>query len=292
MSVGLLFSGSRSRAAEQRAERVPLSVKGNHGAVTEETVVSWSHSLYSFNWFGIAGAGMGRKRIISEDKILDAAQYVVAQDGAGQLTIDAVAERAGISKASILYLYKSKRALIEAIVRRAVRYDCDFNEAAIQSFGSVDGSVVRGRILAATQCPPEASRSVALDLCAAVAQDPQLREPMQDFQDFVIARIAKTSAHPRGALLAHLALEGLKLLELLDFRSWSKAERTRLLREIEWLVDVDPKPLKPSRKMMLPKGLAKHPALSGSRNLKAISLAAHSEGVRNVRKRDTAGAGH
>jgi hypothetical protein len=35
---------------------------------------------------------MGRKRIISEDKILDAAQYVVARDGAGQLTIDAVAE--------------------------------------------------------------------------------------------------------------------------------------------------------------------------------------------------------
>jgi AcrR family transcriptional regulator len=78
---------------------------------------------------------MGRKRIISEDKILDAAQYVVAQDGAGQLAIDAVAERAGISKASILYLYKSKRALIEAIVRRAVRYDCDFNEAPSRALG-------------------------------------------------------------------------------------------------------------------------------------------------------------
>jgi AcrR family transcriptional regulator len=235
---------------------------------------------------------MGRKRIISEDQILDAAQYVVAQDGAGQLTIDAVAERAGISKASILYLYKSKRALIEAIVRRAVRYDTDFNEAAIQSIGSVDGAVVRGRILAATEFLPEASRSVALDLCAAVAQDPQLRRPMQDFQDSIIARIAKTSAHPRGALLAHLALEGLKLLELLDFHSWSKAERNRLLREIEWLVDVDPKPLKPSRKIMLPKGLDKHSALSGSQKLRVISVAAHTGGVRSVRKRDTAGAGH
>jgi AcrR family transcriptional regulator len=141
---------------------------------------------------------MGRKRIISEDRILDAAQYVVAQHGAGQLTIDAVAERAGISKASVLYLYKSKRALMEAIVRRAVRYDSDFNEAAIQSFGSVDGSVVRGRILAATEFLPGASRSVALDLCAAVAQDPQLRKPMQVFQNSIIARIAMTSAHPRG----------------------------------------------------------------------------------------------
>jgi AcrR family transcriptional regulator len=235
---------------------------------------------------------MGRKRIISEDMILDAAQYVVAQDGAGQLTIDAVAERAGISKASVLYLYKSKRALIEAIVRRVVRYDSDFNEAAIQSFGSVDGSVVRGRILAATEFLPEASRSVALDLCAAVAQDPQLRKPMQDFQNSIIARIAKTSAHPRGALLAHLALEGLKLLELLDFHSWSNAERNHLLREIEWLVDVDPKPIKRSRKVMLPKSLAKHPALSGSQKLKAISFAAHFERARDLRKRDTAGTDH
>lgn len=234
---------------------------------------------------------MGRKRVISEDMILDAAQYVVARDGAGQLTIDAVADRAGISKASILYLYKSKRALIEAIVRRAVRYDSDFNEAAIQSFGFVDGSVVRGRILAAAEFPPEASRSVALDLCAAVAQDPQLRKPMQEFQNSMIARIAKTSAHPRGALLAHLALEGLKLLELLDFHSWSKAERNLLLREIEWLVDVDPKPLRPSGKMNLPNALANHPSLAGCRKLKAISSAAHAKGVRSTRKRSTAEGG-
>lgn len=232
---------------------------------------------------------MGRKRIISEDRILDAAQYVVAQDGAGQLTIDAVAERAGISKASILYLYKSKRALIAAIVRRAVRYDSDFNEAAIQSIESVDGAVVRGRILAAAKFPPEAFRSVALDLCAAVSQDPQLRKPMQEFQDSILARIAKTSGHPRGALLAHLALEGLKLLELLDFHSWPKAERNRLLREIEWLVDVDPKPLKSSRKIMLSKTLAKHPGLSGSRKLKAISLAAHTDGTGGLQKRDDRG---
>jgi AcrR family transcriptional regulator len=234
---------------------------------------------------------VGRKRVISEDMILDAAQYVVARDGAAQLTIDAVANQAGISKASVLYLYKSKRALIEAIVHRAARYDSDFNEAAIESLGSVDGGVVRGRILAATEFLPEASRSIALDICAAVAQDAQLRKPMQEFQNSIIGRIARTSAHPRGALLAHLALEGLKLLELLDFHSWSKAERNHLLREIEWLVDVDPKPLNPSGKMKLPSALAKHPALTGSQKLKAISSAAHAKRERSTRKRDSTEAG-
>jgi AcrR family transcriptional regulator len=114
---------------------------------------------------------MGRKRIISDNQILDAAQHVVGRDGAGQLTVDAVASQAGISKASVLYFYKSKKALIEAIVQRVVRLDREENEAAIRSIGALDGAVVRGRILAAADWIPEASRSVALDLCAATAQN-------------------------------------------------------------------------------------------------------------------------
>ena len=43
-------------------------------------------------------------------------------------------------------------------------------------------------------------------------------------------------------MLAHLALEGLKLLELLDFHLWPKDERNRLLQDIEWLISVDPGP--------------------------------------------------
>lgn len=191
---------------------------------------------------------MGRRRILSHDQILDAAQFAVGKAGAGQLTVDSVAEQAGISKATVLYLYKSKKTLIEAIVERAVRYDSDFNEAAIRSCGPTDGAVVRGRILAAAEPFPEESRAVALHLCAAAAQDRQLRKPMQNFQNSVISRIEKNCAHPRGALLAHLALEGLKLLELLDFRAWPKGERDRILQDIDWLVGVDPKPAKAVRK--------------------------------------------
>ncbi|WP_433967076.1 TetR/AcrR family transcriptional regulator [Tunturiibacter gelidiferens] len=185
---------------------------------------------------------MGRKRIISDEQILDAAQHVVGRDGAGQLTVDAVATQAGISKASVLYFYKSKKALIEATVQRIVRLDREVNEAAIRSLDALDGAVVRGRILAAADWMPEASRSVALDLCAAAAQDPKLRRPAQEFQNSIIARIQKTCAHARGAMLAHLALEGLKLLELLDFHIWPKDERNRLLQDIEWLISVDPGP--------------------------------------------------
>ena len=185
---------------------------------------------------------MGRKRTISQEQILDAAQRVVGRDGAGQLTVDAVASEAGISKASVLNFFTSKRALIEAVVERLIRQDAELNEEAILRFSGQDASVVRGRVAAAASWIPRKTHATAINLCAAAAQDPQLRRGAQKFQRSVIARIPKTSAHPRGAMLAHLALEGLKLLELLDFFQWPAAERKQLLRDIEWLVTVDPKP--------------------------------------------------
>ncbi|WCK74443.1 hypothetical protein [Agrobacterium tumefaciens] len=43
-----------------------------------------------------------------------------------------------------------------------------------------------------------------------------------------------------GALLAYLALKGLKFLEYLDFHHFPREERDKLLREINWLVTTQP----------------------------------------------------
>ncbi|MFM2088082.1 MAG: hypothetical protein RLZZ237_2951 [Pseudomonadota bacterium] len=183
---------------------------------------------------------MGRKRVIDQEHILDAAEVVVARDGAARLTLDAVAVQAGISKASVLYDYKSKQALIAAVVDRAVARDNAFNQETTTSLGAVDSAVIRGRIAAAALPIPEQFKQVAMNLCAAMAQDAQLRATLQANQQAVITQILASSAQPRGALLAYLALEGLKLLEALDYHSWPQEERSRILREIGWLVDVEP----------------------------------------------------
>jgi AcrR family transcriptional regulator len=188
---------------------------------------------------------MGRKRTIDQEQILNAAEFVVARDGAARLTLEAVADRAGVSKASVIYDFKSKQALIEAVIRRAVRNDNAFNDGVTEGLGNITSSVIRGRIVAASEPFPDEFRAVALNLCAALAQDAQLRTAIQVNQTAVIDRIMKTSANPRGALLAYLALEGLKLLESLDYHTWPKAERAKILREINWLVDARPEQIKP-----------------------------------------------
>ena len=192
---------------------------------------------------------MGRKRTIDQEQILNAAEFVVARDGAARLTLEAVAERAGVSKASVIYDFKSKQALIAAVIRRAVRNDNAFNDGVTRGLGNITSSVIRGRIVAASEPFPDEFRAVALNLCAALAQDAQLRTAIQVNQTAVIDSIMKTSANPRGALLAYLALEGLKLLESLDYHTWPKAERAKILREINWLVDARPEQNKPLPKM-------------------------------------------
>ncbi|MDG2529931.1 TetR/AcrR family transcriptional regulator [Caulobacter endophyticus] len=183
---------------------------------------------------------MGRKRIVDRDAVLDAAEAVVARDGAARLTLDAVAEQAGIGKATVLYDFKTKAALIDAVVERAVARDNAFNTAMTDSLDGQGDAVIRGRILAAATPLPDDFRAVALNLCAALAQDAGLRGRIQENQKTVIAALTADAASPRGAQLAYLALEGLKLLEALDYHAWPVEERTRILREINWLVTANP----------------------------------------------------
>ena len=185
---------------------------------------------------------MGRKRVIDQEEILNAAEAVVVRDGAAHLTLDAVAEQAGISKASVIYDYKSKQALIQAVIERRVANDKAVIQELTDRLGDVPSAVMRGRILASSEPPLDDARAVAVNLCAALAQDAELRSGIQKEQANNIASILETSESPRGALLAYLALEGLKILEYLDLHTWPEKERSRILREINWLVDAVPQP--------------------------------------------------
>lgn len=183
---------------------------------------------------------MGRKRVIDQQAILDAGEAVVARMGAANLTLEAVASEAGISKASVLYDFKTKQALIEAIVERAFHVDRERHAASEAELKSSDSVAVRGRIKVAAEPPPEEFKPVALNLSMALMLDPALRSRMHQAQAETIARIIDTATSPRGALLAYLAVEGLKFLEYLDFHHFSPDERSRIIREIGWLVTATP----------------------------------------------------
>ena len=56
------------------------------------------------------------RRPSSRDKILDAAISIVAEAGVPQLTIEAAAAAAGVTKAGLIYHFKTRDDLLAAVV--------------------------------------------------------------------------------------------------------------------------------------------------------------------------------
>ena len=65
-----------------------------------------------------------------QEKILDAAAELVAEIGAGRLTLEAVAERAGLSKGGLLYNFPTKEALLQGMIQRMIDQVAAEKEAA------------------------------------------------------------------------------------------------------------------------------------------------------------------
>ncbi|KQU73136.1 hypothetical protein ASC75_05635 [Aminobacter sp. DSM 101952] len=188
---------------------------------------------------------MARPRVIEQSDILDAAELVVVREGAAHLTLDAVATAAGIGKASVVYDYKSKRELINAVIRRRVENEEQRVQAVTAGLGPVASPAINGLIAAAAERPRDHARAVAVNLVSALAQDAEARGIIEAVYTRTIASVTETAENPRGAILAFLALEGLKRLEMHNLHPWSDAERADMLRDIGWLIDADH--LKPPR---------------------------------------------
>ena len=183
----------------------------------------------------MGGVTMARTRSIDREAVLDAAIRVVARDGAAHLTLDSVAAEAGISKASVLYDYKTKQELIKAVVKHRVSHEMTRLRMFIDQHGTCANATILG-LIAAARDKPETDRNVALELSAALSQHEDLRGAIQSAYRELFDELGRTSDNPRQAMLALLALEGLKLIEFFGFYKWSEPERKDLISDISALL--------------------------------------------------------
>jgi AcrR family transcriptional regulator len=180
---------------------------------------------------------MARPRVIDREAVLEAAEIVVGRDGAANLTLDAVAAEAGISKASVIYDYGSKQSLIRAVIERRIRLDSEKIQAALDQLGDVPSARIRGRIKAAAHFDDNPAEAVALNLCSALAQDAELRSSMRTLCSEEIEAIRRDAENPGNATVAFLAVEGLKIMEYFGFLRLTSEGRAAVLTDIAALVE-------------------------------------------------------
>ena len=168
-------------------------------------------------------AAESRPRKRARDKILEAAEELARVAGPGNLSLDAVAARAGVSKGGLLYHFPTKAKLLEALVEQFLaNFDERVRERESLSGGAPD-SLVRAYldILVGEQLcrqPPPSG------LLAALGEDPDFLAPVRRFDRSLLDRMKANASDPTLVLIVFLALQGLKSQKLLNVESVDEAE--------------------------------------------------------------------
>jgi len=167
-----------------------------------------------------------------QNRLLNAAERVVGRQGVRNLTLEAVAHEAGVSKGGLLYHFPSKSALITAIVERfADRCDADQDEAMARDPGK-PGAFTRAYLTARATPLDPGEEPVHAALLAAAGTDPQYLDPFRRRLGRWLARLASDGLEPETAAIIRLAIDGLCLARLLGLPVPEGELRSRVVEKL------------------------------------------------------------
>ena len=168
-------------------------------------------------------------------RLLDAAAAVVRRDGAKALTLDAVAAEAGVSKGGLLYHFKAKRDLLDAMLEGWVEEFGTEIAAAEEGKGFAHGYVKASDMTGWAA----AERATEFGLLAAMVDEPAMLEGVRARYAAWQDRLAAEAADPVGATVARLAADGLWLNDLLGLAPPAGELRRRVMERMLALATED-----------------------------------------------------
>jgi AcrR family transcriptional regulator len=168
-------------------------------------------------------------------KIIAAAARTAVERGVQNMTMDAVATEAGISKGGVFYHFSSKEDLLLGMVQALV----DVTEGEIEATQAGDkepGSWLRGFIKAAlakdaAELGPVGRLSVAF--LTAAANDTNLLKPMNDRQPAWREAINSSGINPVQAQIVRLAADGLWINDVMNVPVLDASERAAVIDRLE-----------------------------------------------------------
>jgi AcrR family transcriptional regulator len=179
----------------------------------------------------------GRRRRDSRETILQAAEEIVARRGPAYLTLETAANEAKVSKGGLFYHFRSKEALLEAMIRRSMQLlESERTEVAESLTGERNGKMKASII--GTLRHLEGQRPVLTAVVAALANDPKLVEPMREsFQNEFQGLCKELSLRMEDVAVLFLASQGLLLMELLNLSFLTPSQIRKVTERMLQLVE-------------------------------------------------------
>ena len=160
----------------------------------------------------------------TKELILEVAREIAAEKGVGQLTLEAVADRAGISKGVLLYHFPGKKELIIALMDSYVSHLSAELESATEPFKSHPQALVLGFIHWYKKFN---------GIAAVQSFDPQLMEPLHNWYRQLFEKIRNSGPASLDTATAIMAIEGLFMLSLYNLDQLTTEEKSRIIQHIE-----------------------------------------------------------
>lgn len=167
----------------------------------------------------------------TREAILSAAVFIVKDQGAARLTLDAVAKEAGVSKGGLLYHFPSKDALIEGLTKYMVQ---GLSERIRIAYDEDEFGTNRGRWLRALTRVNFQSKDQDLGsgLSAAMLLNPDLLEAIREAYNSRQVLIEQDGVDVVLANIIRLVGDGIWFSELLGFAPPKEPLKTQIMEKL------------------------------------------------------------
>lgn len=167
----------------------------------------------------------------ARDAILEAAEAIVAEQGASFMTMDAVAAKAGVSKGGLIYHFPTQEALLQTLIQRFSDRVALHREAVRERVRDDAARDIVTYIVGHTSSCGD-KPCVGTGLMAAAMRAPQLLEPARKKRKEVVRSILAASKKPERIAILMLAADCTWLLDMLGMQSLTDDDLAKVKKEI------------------------------------------------------------
>ena len=182
-----------------------------------------------------------RRKRDSRESILQAAEEIVASRGPAHLTLETAASEAKVSKGGLFYHFRSKEALLEAMIHRSMELLESEHVKVAESLTGERNGKLKANIIG-TLRHLEGQRPALTAVIAAIANDPKLVEPMRESIRKEFQELSKDlTLRTEDIAILFLASQGLLLMELLNLSFLTPSQVRRVTqRMLQMVEELDP----------------------------------------------------
>ena len=177
---------------------------------------------------------MAKDPLETKRKLLEAAALVVKEKGVSQLTLEAVAKQANVSKGGLLYHYPNKQSLLKAMVGHLNE---NFERAIAKQIEQSEGKISWLEAYVAMSFDPQHSQiAESAGMLAAIANDLSLLEPLAERYQILQQQLEASDLDSNLATIICLAADGLWFTELFKISPLTEARRSQVLTALLTLI--------------------------------------------------------